>query len=171
GGLAAVAGNDTKVLSVVETANYLAQKGFDAVGLNFGGEATVGGVKFAVTQAIHTNSTTENGKAVYGGLACGFVLAADGKSVYFAGDTDVFSDMALIKEFYSPDIAILPVGGWYTMDVKKAVYACNRLLKPKYLIPMHFDTFPAIKADLSPLSCDLETAKAIILKDGDSADF
>ena len=165
-GLPNIAGKRTKVVAVVELAGYLSGKGFDAMGMNFGGEVDLCGVKAAMTQAIHTSSVQEKGLPVYAGLACGFVICAEGHAVYFAGDTDIFGDMALIRTLYKPDVVILPVGGYYTMDVKKAVVACRDLLKPNTLIPMHYDTFPLIRADLSPLN-ELTETKTVILNNGE----
>jgi L-ascorbate metabolism protein UlaG (beta-lactamase superfamily) len=66
-----------------------------------------------------------------------------GVKIYHAGDTGVFGDMAIIRELYSPEIACLPIGDHFTMGPREAAYAC-KLLKPKYVIPMHFGTFPML---------------------------
>ena len=171
GGLFDIAGAKTKVITVVELAGFLSKRGIKAVGMNMGGEIDVGGVTVAMVKAEHTSSFDWNGQSYYGGLACGFVIADGDTTVYFAGDTDIFGDMALISKYYSPTVAILPVGGHYTMDVKKAIFACNELLKTKYLIPMHYDTFPAIRADLTPLKTQLTDTETVILGNGESFSF
>ena len=81
---------------------------------------------------------------VYGGEAAGYVLTfEDGRVIYFAGDTNVFSDMELIAEIYKPELAFLPIGDFYTMSPREAAVAC-RLLGAKTVIPMHFGTFPTL---------------------------
>ncbi len=86
-----------------------------------------------------------------GAGSVGFVIEfKDGPSIYYGGDTGVFSDMAIIRDLYSPDIAILPVGGKYNMGIREAGYAAS-LVHPKIFIPIHFDTFPNQKQDLDRL--------------------
>jgi L-ascorbate metabolism protein UlaG (beta-lactamase superfamily) len=98
-----------------------------------------------MTHAVHSCGITEDdGSIVYGGEAAGYVLTLpDGRTVYFAGDTNVFSDMALIAELYQPQLAFLPIGDFYTMGPREAALA-TRLLKAETVIPMHFGTFPPL---------------------------
>jgi L-ascorbate metabolism protein UlaG (beta-lactamase superfamily) len=98
-----------------------------------------------MTHAVHSCGISEDdGRIVYGGEAAGYVLTfADGRVVYFAGDTNVFTDMELIAEIYKPELAFLPIGDLYTMSPREAAVAC-RLLKAKTVIPMHFGTFPPL---------------------------
>src|SRR5450756_1447243 len=85
-----------------------------------------------------------NGQRMNGGLAAGFVVQCEnGVTLYHAGDTGVFGDMKLIAELYKPDVVMIPIGGKYTMGPKEAAKACE-LLNPKCIIPMHYDTFPAL---------------------------
>jgi len=171
GNLKDVVGEKTTVVAIVELAEILQALGYKTIGVNFGGELTLGKTRVAVTRAVHTSSMRVGGKTLYAGEPCGYVISDNPTSAYFAGDTDVFSDMQLIKCLYKPVIAILPVGGHYTMDVKKAIFACNNLLETEVLIPMHYDTFPLIRADLSPLKNQLDKAKVVILDKGESAEF
>ena len=81
---------------------------------------------------------------VYGGEAAGYALRfADGRALYFAGDTNVFSDMQLIEQLYHPELAFLPIGDLFTMSPHEAALACRLLRAPK-VIPMHFGTFPPL---------------------------
>ena len=81
---------------------------------------------------------------IYGGEAAGYVLKLqDGRSLYFAGDTNVFTDMQIIQELYRPELAFLPIGDLFTMSPREAAHAC-KLLKTSRVIPMHFGTFPAL---------------------------
>jgi len=105
--------------------------------LNIGGSVTVDNVMVTLVQAFHSCSK---------GYPTGFIVRFPSKSVYHAGDTGIFSSMELFRELYKPDIALLPIGSYYTMCPRQAALATN-LLKPKVVIPMHYDTFPVIKAD------------------------
>ncbi|MGQ4911932.1 MAG: metal-dependent hydrolase [Candidatus Thorarchaeota archaeon] len=105
--------------------------------LNIGGSVDIDGVIVTLTQAVHSCSK---------GAPTGFVVRYPSGSFYHAGDTGIFSTMSLLGELYSPDVALLPIGSYYIMDCRQAAMA-TKLLKPKYVIPMHYDTFPVIEAD------------------------
>ncbi|NLD44446.1 MAG: metal-dependent hydrolase [Chloroflexi bacterium] len=107
-----------------------------------------------------------------GSGACGMILTPDGGApVYFAGDTGVFGDMRLIGDLYGPKVAVLPVGGKYTMGVREAAYAME-LLGSEVLIPGHYDTFPSQHADLDELRRQMAVraprARVAVLKPGES---
>ncbi len=151
------------VIAIHEIATWLAPRGVDARGMNKGGTQTIGPVAITMTHAVHSSSMIdENGAIVYGGEPCGFVLtfAADGRALYFAGDTNVISDMALIAELYMPELCLLPIGDLYTMGPREAALAC-RLLKAKKVIGMHWGTFPALTgtperlAELAPAGTEI----------------
>jgi L-ascorbate metabolism protein UlaG (beta-lactamase superfamily) len=134
------------VVGIYETCHWLSRKGVqNCSGMNKGGSQKVGSVTVTMTHAIHSCGILEDdGTIVYGGEAAGYVLTLeDGRVVYFAGDTNVFSDMALIAEIYKPEIAFLPIGDFYTMSPREAAVAC-RLLKARTVVPMHFGTFPPL---------------------------
>ena len=135
-----------QVVGIYETCEWLASKGVaNTAAMNKGGSQQAGPVKVTMTHAVHSCGIKEDdGSIVYGGEACGYVLRlADGRSLYFAGDTNVFSDMALIEQLYHPELAFLPIGDLFTMSPKEAALACS-LLQPKKVVPMHFGTFPAL---------------------------
>src|ERR1700677_2516694 len=97
-----------------------------------------------MTHALHSSSITDGDKMIYGREAAGCVLTfKDGRRAYFAGDTAIFSEMALYADIYHPDLAFLPIGDHYTMGPEEAAYA-GRLLKVKQIIPMHYGTFPIL---------------------------
>lgn len=133
------------VVSNFEISVWLGSKGVEtASGMNKGGSQKVGPVTVTMTHAFHSSSMMEDGKVIYGGEAAGYVIEVpDGRKMYFAGDTDVFSEMALIGEIHQPELAFLPIGDLYTMSPREAAVAC-RLLKPKKVIPMHWGTFPPL---------------------------
>ena len=126
---------------------WLGSKGIDnekIVAANTGGTVDVEGIKVTLVHAEHSCGITENGHLIYGGEAMGFVIEFEnGFTIYFAGDTDVFTDMALIAELGKFDVAILPIGGFYTMGVERAAKAVS-LLGVKTVVPMHFATFPIL---------------------------
>jgi len=134
-----------KVVAIFETCLWLASKGVEnCSGMNKGGTQEVGPVKVTMTHAIHSCGIQDGDQVIYGGEAAGYVLhLPDKRAIYFAGDTNVFSDMQLIEKLYHPDLAFLPIGDFYTMGPREAALAC-RLVKPKKMIPMHFGTFPAL---------------------------
>jgi L-ascorbate metabolism protein UlaG (beta-lactamase superfamily) len=97
-----------------------------------------------MVRAEHSSSYVDEGGITYLGEPAGYVLRfEDGTKVYFAGDTAIFSDMALIRELYAPHIAFLPIGDFYTMGPEAAARACE-LLGVRQVVPMHHGTFPAL---------------------------
>ncbi len=120
-----------------ELAVMAEEKGLEAEGMNIGGTIKVKGVSIHMTHALHSTET---------GHPTGVVVTMDGHSVYHAGDTGLFGDMKLIGEMYAPETALLPIGDRYTMGVEQAVKAVE-FVKPKYVIPMHYGTFPIIMTD------------------------
>jgi L-ascorbate metabolism protein UlaG (beta-lactamase superfamily) len=134
-----------KVVGIFETIHWLESKGAsNTIGMNKGGTVDLGFVKLTMTHAIHSCGILDDNKIIYGGEAAGYVITQrDGRRIYFAGDTNVFSDMALIQELYQPELAFLPIGDHYTMSPYEAAKAA-RLLKAEKVIPMHFGTFPLL---------------------------
>jgi len=105
-----------------------------------------------------------------GGGAAGFVISMDGKSVYHAGDTALFSDMALIGKLYHPDVALVPIGGRYTMGPEEAMMAAQMIGAP-VVIPIHYNTWPIIAQDPAEFARALKRTtdcRACILEPGQS---
>ncbi|MCP5109802.1 MAG: metal-dependent hydrolase, partial [bacterium] len=119
-----------------------------------------GPVNVTMTHAFHSSGIMEDGKMLYGGEAAGFVIELpDSRKIYFAGDTDVFSEMSIIGELHQPALAFLPIGDLFTMSPREAAVAC-RLLKPQKVIGMHYGTFPPLigrPEQLAALIEDLDT--------------
>jgi L-ascorbate metabolism protein UlaG (beta-lactamase superfamily) len=150
-----------EVAAIYETCQWLESKGVSNLRpMNKGGSQQCGEVTVTMTHAVHSCGILDDGKIVYGGEAAGYVLRfPDGRSLYFAGDTNVFSDMQLIEQLYHPELAFLPIGDLFTMSPVEAALAC-RLLRPSRVIPMHFGTFPALTGrpeQLRELLGDLRT--------------
>ena len=141
-----------KTIGIYELCNWLESKGVEtASAMNKGGSQDAGPVKVTMTHAVHSCGILDEGKIIYGGEAAGYVLhLPPGRTIYFAGDTNVFSDMALIQELYRPDLCLLPIGDLFTMSPREAALAC-RLLKAPRVIPMHFGTFPPLTGRPSKL--------------------
>jgi len=132
------------VVALVELSGWLNNQGVDQgklPGPNKGGTIDVDGVKFTLTVAHHSGSGPDGS---YVGEPSGIVLETeDGKVVYFAGDTCVFGDMALIGRMYKPDLVVLPIGDHYTMGPQQAAVALE-LLGATRCVPCHYGTFPAL---------------------------
>lgn len=133
------------VVAIYELADYVAGKGVtNTIGMNLGGTVQLEDVAATMVEAKHSAAAQDEGGTHYVGVATGFVLTvADGPVLYHAGDTAVFGDMKLIAELYHPEVAMLPIGGHYTMGPKEAALA-TRLLAPGIVLPLHFGTFPPL---------------------------
>jgi len=159
-----------QVVCIYETGVWLESKGVKKVsGMNKGGSQQVGPLTVTMTHAIHSCGILDDGKIVYGGEAAGYIVSfPDGRSAYFAGDTNVFTDMSLIHDIYKPQLAVLPIGDLFTMSPREAAVAC-RLLKAEKVIPAHFGTFPPLTgspAQLRELVRDLGSTEVWELQRG-----
>jgi L-ascorbate metabolism protein UlaG (beta-lactamase superfamily) len=136
---------EPQTFAIYETAMWLGSKGVPNVnGFNKGGTAVSEGVSFTMTHAVHSCGISDGDQILYGGEAAGYLIRfPGGLKVYYAGDTTVFSDMKIIGELYSPDVAFLPIGDFYTMSPREAAYAV-KLLGCKDVVPMHYATFPVL---------------------------
>ncbi|UCE58516.1 MAG: metal-dependent hydrolase [Phycisphaerales bacterium] len=118
-------------------------------GMNTGGTQPVDGINVSLTQAFHSSSVDSPNGPVYAGMPNGVVVEADGvATLYHAGDTDVFGDMALVARVFEPKVCILPIGGFYTMGAKGGAIAAE-MLDPKAIIPCHYKTFPILAQSLN----------------------
>lgn len=143
-----------------------------AMGGNAGGTVKIKDVTIHMTEAVHSSGMGQAPNFKYGGAPVGFIVAVDdGPVFYHAGDTDVFAGMALIHERYHPNVAMLPIGGHFTMDAKGAALAA-RMVHASTILPMHFGTFPALAGTVAQLREVVgTTAEVKDLKPGDSITF
>lgn len=158
-----------KTVAISEIGKYLRGKGLTVETMNIGGTISVDGVEFTMTQALHSSSLELEGPGFYGGCACGYVIGMDGVRVYHAGDTALFSDMKLIGELYEPDVALLPIGGKFTMGPREAMMAAN-YIGARTVIPIHYSTWPAILQDPISFKHAIERTtdlKVVILSPGE----
>jgi L-ascorbate metabolism protein UlaG (beta-lactamase superfamily) len=162
-----------KTIAITEIAKYLKSKGLPVEGMNIGGTITIDEVSFTMTPAAHSSWIGEAGTGCCGGTAAGFVIGMDGIKIYHAGDTGLFSDMKLIGELYHPDVALLPIGGRYTMGTAEAMMAA-RFIGAKLVIPIHYNTWDKIAADPHPFKRAIEKTTDIrvtVLQPGESIEI
>jgi L-ascorbate metabolism protein UlaG (beta-lactamase superfamily) len=165
-------------IAIVELAKWLEGQGVEEVSdPNFGGTVEFDWGYVSLVPAWHTNTlpgseespfSAEHGVAI--GPAAGLVIKIGETTVYHAGDTALFSDMKLIAQRSDVDVALLPIGGHYTMDRRDAVVAAE-FVGAATVIPMHYDTFPAIEADAGAFKQDVESktsSKVVVLSPGES---
>ena len=149
------------VVSIVETAEDLSSKGCEkTIGCNIGGKVKLEGLELIFTHAFHSMSSNPSGVIIF----------YNNKTIYHAGDTGVFGDMRLISEMYPIDLAFLPVGGHFTMGLKEAQKAIQ-LLKPKKIIPIHYNTFDIIKQNVSNDLVKESNSELLILSPGQEISF
>jgi L-ascorbate metabolism protein UlaG (beta-lactamase superfamily) len=129
-----------------ELSVYLSKQGFETMGMNIGGTVTVQEIKITMVNAFHSSDMDFIDEVSAGGSAAGYIIELEnGRKIYHAGDTGVFSDMRnVIGHIYNPDIAILPIGDRYTMGPYEAAIAAE-WINPEIIIPMHYNTYPAIE--------------------------
>ena len=156
------------ILAVYELAVRCGGQGATVIGAHYGGTVKFDFGKVKLVPAWHSSSFGE--QMLYAGNPCGFVVQFPDKTIYHAGDTTVFGDMRLIAEITPIDVALLPIGGHYTMGVDDAVKAVE-LIQPLEVIPMHYNTLPEIQQDPVEFR-DKATARTksrvVILKPGEA---
>jgi len=172
---------DAKLISTPVISWYVQLRGITResgrnIALAQGGTYKDGNMRVSMVNAVHPSALFGDEwpvlKQYYpDGGAVGYVVRTpDDHSIYFAGDTDVFMDMQLIEKIYHPDVAILPIGGSFTMDVETVMLAIE-MLKPKYLIPAHFNTHPGVAIDFDAFLKSMEEkypqVKVIVTEPGE----
>lgn len=166
----------TEVVAIHEVQQYLLSSGLPNVtGMNIGGAYSTKGLQIIMTHAIHSSSIQNGNDIVYGGVAAGFVIRLeDATTVYHAGDTALFSDMALIGQLYRPRIAMLPIGGHYVMGPREAAHAA-RFIGADIIMPMHYGTFPVLTGTVAAFQEEVDAlglkAEVISLAPGEGSDF
>lgn len=157
-----------RITAVFELANYCASKGANTNGINIGGWLDFEWGRVLPVVALHSSSTPEG---IYAGCPCGFIFEIENKVIYHAGDTCLNGEMKILGELYQPDIAMLPIGGNYTMDIEQAVIA-SEWLGASGIIPMHYNTFDAINVDITEFERQIRNKGKIplVLKVGQTLD-
>ena len=156
---------NAKIIAIYDLAIELEKKNVTTIGANIGGKLDVPDIFVVLTPALHSSQH---------GNPTGVVVGGNDIKVYHAGDTGLFAEMTYIGELYKPDIAMLPIGGHFTMGIREAAKAVE-LLKPKYVVPMHYGTFDVIKADPNEFAKlvreRVPETQVIILKPGEYLEF
>lgn len=131
------------------------------IGFNKGGTVDLGGVRVSMVNAVHSSSFGTPQGPKYGGTECGFMIAAEGHTVYHSGDTDIMADMEWFGDYYKPDVGILCAGGHFTMDMAKAAWAAKRFFDFRIVIPGHYRTFPILEQSAKVLADALPDVQVI----------
>lgn len=153
---------NAQLITIFELALYCEQRGANVLPINLGGVLNFEFGNACFTPAFHSNSTPDGS---YGGCASGIILNINGIKIFHAGDTSLTQEFKTIKEIFAPEISMLPVGGVFTMDIEQASIA-SKWLNSKYIIPMHYNTFPAINVDINKFKTmvDNENQKCLVMK-------
>jgi L-ascorbate metabolism protein UlaG (beta-lactamase superfamily) len=163
--------NNALVIANAEISDFLSWQGVNTHAMHIGGAYQFEFGKVKLTQAFHGSSfTTENNEIIYCGMPAGILFMNEGKTVYHAGDTALFSDMKLIGARHPIDVAFLPIGDNFTMGPEDAAYAA-KLLNAKTIVPMHFNTFPPIKQDPYQFIEMLEAKNGKVLAPGEAIEI
>ncbi len=151
------------MVAIYELAAYVAGKGVaNTIGMNLGGTVQLEDVAATMVEARHSAGAQDEHGTHYVGVAAGYVLTiADGPVLYHAGDTAVFGDMKLIREIYHPEVAMLPIGGHFTMGPKEAALAAS-YLAPEKILPLHFGTFPPLTGTPQELAALVDASIQVV---------
>lgn len=161
--------NDALIISNAEISDYFASKGYRTHAMHIGGSKEFDFGRVKLTLAIHGSGITTDQGTIEGGNPCGFIIEANGKKVYHAGDTGLTMDMQLLSH-ENIDVALLPIGGNYTMDIGDALKAVE-MIKPKVTIPIHFNTFHVIKVEPVDFQAKNKVSETKILEIDESYEF
>ncbi|MDQ0916544.1 metal-dependent hydrolase [Paenibacillus sp. V4I5] len=163
--------NQATIIAPNDLGRYLSFQGAQTHGMGIGGEYEFPFGKVKMTLALHDSSYNPPGtkENIYTGMASGFLITAEGKTIYHAGDTGLFGDMQLLGKLNAIDLAFLPIGDNYTMGPHDAVTAAQ-FLQAKMVVPMHYNTFPLIKQDPKAFVDSLasEGIKGVVIEPGQS---
>ncbi len=164
--------NKALLVGTHELSVFFSKQGLESEGMNIGGSLKFDDIKVTMVDAKHSPDIDFTEEIIPGGSACGFIFQLeDGRRIYHAGDTGLFTDMkTVIGEIYKPNIALLPIGDRYTMGPEDAIIAA-KWISPQKVIPMHYNTFPVIEQDPTIFKETLEketSLEVIILGPGET---
>jgi len=161
--------NNATIIAPFELATFCGNQGAQVHPMHIGGDYSFhfGWVK--LTPALHGSAYVDDSGVTYTGNPCGFIVQMEGNTIYHAGDTGLSAEMEVIGRTSQIDLAMLPIGSNFTMGPEDAVEAA-KMLKPKVVVPMHYDTFDVIQQDVAAFAQALEAstdAKCVVLKPGE----
>ena len=166
--------SDAMLVGIHELAIYCQGKGAPKThGMNIGGAYPFEFGRVKMVPALHSSAVMEKGQFIYMGEPCGYILQMGEFTIYHAGDTGLFGDMALIGEQFDIDVAILPIGNNYVMGPGDALRAVQYLM-PKQVIPIHYNTFPVIEQDAEEFKRrveDISDTECVVLNPGESLEI
>ena len=163
--------NDATIISIVEIAKFAQKEGVTKThGMNIGGKYDFPFGRVKMVHAQHSSGYEKDGEMIYMGDPAGFILQVEGKTIYHAGDTSNFGDMALFGEAFDIDVAFLPIGDNFTMGPLEAASAAKRL-KAKQVVPIHYNTFPLIEQDPQELVDALPDGVVKVLAVGEALEL
>lgn len=160
------------VIANYEISIYLQRKGVNAIGINYGAHVRIGDVDIRMLKAEHTSTFDFEIDTKYAGNPASFLFTfEDDLKIFHAGDTGLFSDMKfVIGDIYRPDIALLPIGNIFTMDIAEAAIAAE-WINPEYAIPMHYNSFPSIAQNPEEFRKTVKNCKVLIPKVLETLEF
>jgi L-ascorbate metabolism protein UlaG (beta-lactamase superfamily) len=154
-----------KVVANFDLCMWLAGKGLENFDpMNTGGTTDQGGFTVSMVRADHSSAVLENGVSSSLGNPTGIIVKAKGEpTIYHLGDTDIFSDMALIAELYQPDVAMVPIGDRFTMSPHTAALAVKRFFQLKAVFPCHYGSFPIIEPNADKFVFEMKGAPTRVI--------
>ena len=157
--------NGATVTTNYDLCMWLAGKGLEKFNpMNTGGTTDLGGFSVTMVRADHSSGDIVDGMPIYLGNPCGVIIKAKGEpTVWHLGDTDIFSDMALLAEIHAPKVAIVPIGDRFTMSPKTAALAVKRLIKCETAIPCHYGSFPIIEPNADAFVAEMKGAATKVI--------
>ena len=161
--------NNATIIANFELANLCAKEGVEIHPMHVGGGFDFDFGRVKLTIAHHGGGYGEDA-SIYTGPPVGFLVTMDDKTLYHPGDTGLFYDMKLIGEMHKIDLAFLPIGDNFTMGIDDAVKAVE-FIKPKKVVPIHYDTFPIIEKKPEEFAAKVSGAEVVILKPGESVEY
>lgn len=150
------------IITNYEIACFLEKQGVTAHPMHIGGRTKFDFGTVKMTPALHGSGIETEEGLICGGNPCGFLIEVNGKKLYHAGDTGLTMDMKLL-DVENIDLACIPIGGNFTMDIEDAIRAVH-FIQPKKVIPMHYNTFPVIETDPTIFKEKVQNSEVIILK-------
>jgi L-ascorbate metabolism protein UlaG (beta-lactamase superfamily) len=153
------------VITNYDLCMWLAAQGLEKFDpMNTGGTTDQGGFTVTLVRADHSSGDIRDGMPVYLGNPCGAIVKAPGEpTVYHMGDTDIFSDMALIAEIHQPKVAFAPIGDRFTMSARMAALAVRRFFKLEAVVPCHYGTFPIIAPNADEFVAEMKGAPTRVI--------
>lgn len=163
---------DATVVAMFEICAYLGAQGVEKTEpMNIGGTIDCDGLSISMVNALHSSAIVEEGNPITMGDPAGLVIRSDEKTIYHAGDTDIFSDMTLIQRIYEPKVGLIPIGDRFTMGPKTAAMACNEFLNLETIIPVHWGTFDLLTGDPEDFKSLVKRGNVLIPEPGNAIEL